>query len=143
MKQCIGYKRTDLPLKEAQDDENGFHSDSNFCNPYGKITCLILYLMSMELGSPPLYATLNKASRAMDVKMLNNMGPLARALGKILINAENYRKEKDKLESGCKVNIDVDQNLAGTFIAFKGGLLQKSWLRGWEAKNKDQIKIPN
>lgn len=143
MKRCIGYKRTDLPLKEAQDDENGFHSDSNFCNPYGKITCLILSLMSMELGSPPLYATFNKASRAMDVKMLNNLGPLARALGKILINAEIYRKEKDKLESGWKINEEVDQNLAGAFIAFKGGLLENSWLRGWEAKNKDQIKVPN
>ena len=66
----------------------------------------------------------------MDVKMLNNLGPLARALGKILINAEIYRKEKDKLESGWKINEEVDQNLAGAFIAFKGGLLENSWLRG-------------
>ena len=71
IKECIGYKRTDLPLKEAQDDENGFNSDSNFCNPYGKITCLCLYLMSMELGNPPLYTLFYKANRNMDIKKLN------------------------------------------------------------------------
>lgn len=137
IKQCIGYKRTDLPLKEAQDDENGFSSDSNFCNPYGKITSLILYLMSMELGSPPLYTIFNKANREMDTEKLNNLGPLARALGKILINAEIYRKDNDKYESGYKNNKDYDQNMAGAFIAFKGGVLQSSWLREWEANCKE------
>lgn len=119
IKQCIGYKRTDLPLKEAQDDENGFNSDSNFCNPYSKITCLILYLLSMDLGSPPLYHTLNKANREMNESMLEKVGPLARGIGKILINAELYRKDKDKIEPGFKSE-GVDMNMAGAFIVFKG-----------------------
>ena len=29
--------------------------------PYSNVTCLILYLYSMEFGSPPLYAELNRA----------------------------------------------------------------------------------
>ena len=35
--------------------------------PYSKVSCLILYLYSMELGSPPLYYEANRVARDMDL----------------------------------------------------------------------------
>lgn len=35
--------------------------------PYSKVTCLILYLYSMELGTPPLYYEANRVARDMDL----------------------------------------------------------------------------
>ena len=32
-------------------------------NPYSKVTCIILYLYSMELGTPTLYAEANRVAR--------------------------------------------------------------------------------
>ena len=55
----------------------------------------------------------------MNESMLEKVGPLARGIGKILINAELYRKDKDKIEPGFKSE-GVDMNMAGAFIVFKG-----------------------
>ena len=41
-------------------------NDLDLSNPYGKLSCLILYLYSMELGNPPLYYEINRICRAMD-----------------------------------------------------------------------------
>ena len=38
-------------------------SDLDLWNPYSPVACWVLYLYSMELGSPPLYMELNRASR--------------------------------------------------------------------------------
>ena len=38
----------------------------NLMNPNGKIVNLVLYLYSMELGSPPLYYEINRVCRTMD-----------------------------------------------------------------------------
>lgn len=35
-------------------------------NPYSKVTCLIMQLYSMEIGSPPLYSEINRMAREMD-----------------------------------------------------------------------------
>ena len=43
-----------------EDDELGLS------NPYSKATCLIMQLYSMEIGSPPLYAEINRMAREMD-----------------------------------------------------------------------------
>ena len=45
------------------------------CNPYSKVTCLILYLYSMELGMPQLYSEVNRVSRDMDLNYLKELGP--------------------------------------------------------------------
>jgi len=55
-------------------------SELGLVNPYSKVTCFILYLYSMELGSPPIYAELNRVARDMDMTQLFNLGPIARAL---------------------------------------------------------------
>ena len=89
----------------------------------------------MEMGNPPLYAALNKVSRTMDEDLLLALGPMARALGKILINAEHYRKENDQIEPGFKDG-GCDENLAGTFITFRGAQLKQQWVDGWNKFNK-------
>ena len=43
--------------------ESGFSSENNMLNPYSKISCLVMYLYSMEIGLPPLYAKVNKVCR--------------------------------------------------------------------------------
>lgn len=42
--------------------------DYDLLNPYGKMTCLILNLFSMEFGVPPLYAEVNRVCRVRDMK---------------------------------------------------------------------------
>lgn len=38
-------------------------AELGFKNPYSKISCLISYLYSMELGTPQLYAEVNRVAR--------------------------------------------------------------------------------
>ena len=42
-------------------------NDLDLSNPYSKMTCLILYLYTMELGSPPLYYEINRVCRMKDM----------------------------------------------------------------------------
>ena len=48
-------------------------------NPYSKVTCLLLYLYSMELGSPQFYAEVHMAVREchnnIDENELREFGP--------------------------------------------------------------------
>ena len=56
------------------------HTELNFKDGYSKIVCLVLYLYSMELGYPPLYAEINRLSRDLDFTYLKELGPYAMAL---------------------------------------------------------------
>ena len=69
-------------------------------NPYSKVTCFILYLYSMELGSPPLYAELNRVARDMDLTHLTNLGPILKAISLITGFAEENRDPEDKILTG-------------------------------------------
>ena len=61
-----------------------YENEMNLYNPYSKVSCLLLYIYTMELGSPPLYAELNKVRRTMDVDHLMKIGPYSYALFSIL-----------------------------------------------------------
>ena len=63
-------------------------SDLDILNPYSAVSCWVLYLYSMELGSPPLYLELNRAAREMNTTKLPHLGPFARALGWVCWKAE-------------------------------------------------------
>ena len=55
-----------ISLDKSQWDkplEYNSKSDLALYNPYGAVACWVLYLYSMELGSPPLYSELNRAAR--------------------------------------------------------------------------------
>ena len=68
--------------------------------PYSKVTCFIIYLYSMEIGSPPLYSEMNRVARDMDLTLLQYLGPILRAISKITWGAEEYRDSKDKIKTG-------------------------------------------
>ena len=69
----------------------------DLAKPYSKITCLILYLYSMELGSPPLYYEINRVSRSHDETHLATLGPYIMALGLVTSDSENRREDEDKI----------------------------------------------
>ena len=69
-------------------------------NPYSKATCLILYLYSMELGNPQLYADANRVSRDFDLDYLWEFGPFLKALGHITDGSEFYKKKNEKITTG-------------------------------------------
>ena len=54
---CLDKSQWDKGLKREG------NSDLSLDNPYSPVSCWVLYLYSMELGSPPLYMELNRASR--------------------------------------------------------------------------------
>ena len=84
--------------------------DRNLWNPYGKATCIILYLHSMELGLPPIYEVLNQAVVDQDMSYIDTLGPFAYALFQITENAEKYRNDHDKFMTGeQEISEDEDE----------------------------------
>ena len=79
---CLPQSQWDTPL------ERDTYSDLDLSNPYSAVSCWVLYLYSMELGSPPLYMELNRAAREMDKTKLPQLGPFALALGWVCGSAE-------------------------------------------------------
>ena len=77
-----------------------YEHDLNVANPYGKIASLVLYLYSMELGSPPLYHEINRVCRTMDLSYLQTLGPYIRVLGSVTYMSEHCRDDNDKIETG-------------------------------------------
>lgn len=57
MKNMMDFNDPSKPMSVLKDDELSLQ------NPYSKASCLILYLYSMELGDPPLYAEVNRICR--------------------------------------------------------------------------------
>ena len=66
----IDMEDSDKPMIFIMDHEKDYEhilcSDMCITNPYSKVSCLILYLYSMELGSPPLYSVINQVCRTMN-----------------------------------------------------------------------------
>ena len=60
--------------KEMTRDPNDY--ELGLACPYSKVTCFIVYLYSMEIGSPPLYAEMNRVARDMDTTHLKTLGPI-------------------------------------------------------------------
>ena len=70
MTKFIIQKKVIDPINIEEIDQaltsNGNFPELNFKDPYSKIVCMILYLYSMELGTPPLYAEANRCARDLD-----------------------------------------------------------------------------
>ena len=80
-----------------------FSSNDNalgLLNPYSKVTCLILYLYSMELGTPQLYAEVNRVARFMDLTNLREFGPFIKALSVISLRAQYFKNQGDQIKTG-------------------------------------------
>ena len=96
-------------------------------NPYGAVCCWVLYLYSMELGSPPLYMELNRACRDQDHSLLPQLGPFAEALSTVCNWAEVEKKKEDKILSGK----DIGGRLAGCFLLFRGAPMKQDWINDY------------
>ena len=72
----------DKPFEKSKDPELGVR------NPYSKISCFVVQLYSMELGTPPLYAEVNRVARDMDFSLLKELGPFLKTLMMITCAAE-------------------------------------------------------
>ena len=94
-------------------------------NPYSKVSCLILYLYSMELGSPQLYAEANRVARDMDLDYLKELGPFLKALSEVTFYSE-YNKT-DKVTPGNKLG-GSSWNMSGSFLLFRGAPMKDEWV---------------
>ena len=73
----------------------------------------------MDIGSPPLYAEINRAARDMDKSYLSELGPLHRALVVVIALAEKYKSEGDKMTPGKDLGGD-SWNMGGSFVLWRG-----------------------
>lgn len=99
------YKKALVSIKEAvnfekMNDPMGQTDETNLSNPYSKASCLILYLYTMELGSPPIYSEVNKVCRTMDKEYLDTLGPYIQGFASVVGGAEKSREEIDKIPTG-------------------------------------------
>ena len=89
--------KTEMTLSET-DEALNLKDDLDLGNPYSKITCLVLYLYSIELGSPPLYYEINRVSRSKDESHLTTLGPYIISLGLITSMSENEETTSTKFK---------------------------------------------
>ena len=106
------------PFDSKLNTEN-YYAEHDTTNPYGKISCLVLYLYSMEIGIPPLYAEVNRISREMDMKYLRILGPFIKVLGIVTATSERNREDFDQITPGETFG-GVEHNLSGVFLLFRG-----------------------
>lgn len=116
--ESMGISDWDKPMIHDRVPELGL------LNPYSKITYLIVYLYSMELGSPPLYAEANRVSRDMDLTQLKHLGPYVRALNGCVQNAEFSKNPDDRVATG-QMNGGVPNNLSGSYLLYRGEPMQE------------------
>ena len=60
----------------------------------------MMYLYSMEIGNPKLYAEANRVARDQDKTFLKELGPFLHALGRVTIVAESNKSQGDKVATG-------------------------------------------
>lgn len=70
---------------------DGQFYDNDLWNPYSKVTCTLMYLYSLEIGSPPLYSEINRVCRNNDETSMQTLGPFIKALGEITYKSEGYK----------------------------------------------------
>ena len=133
IKNSIQITGSNIPLRKTYSGENTAieregDAELNLGNPYGKISCLILYLYSMELGQPPLYFEINQVCRSMDVSQLQNLGPYIKALGIVTQLSEQNREHKDKITTGDVIFPKNKYNMAGLFILYRGASMLSKWI---------------
>ena len=109
-------------------DMNEQSSSTNLLSPYSKVVCFILYLYSMEIGSPALYAEANRVARDVDKSFLKELGPFLRCLNVISLRAEYFKKDNDVIKTGKMIRSDpyYKNNMRGSFLLFRGlSMLEK------------------
>ena len=114
----------------------------NLENPYSKVTCLILYLNSMELGDPPLYAEVNRVARDMDMNYLETLGPFLRGLSEITLWAESNRRGEDIISPGFKSQGGLSYNIGSSFILWRGSQMKPEGIQNYKVNIGNYVSLP-
>ena len=130
---CIDESCWDIPLELNSD------SDLSLNNPYSAVSCWVLYLYSMELGSPPLYLELNRASRNLDMHFLSQLGPFALALQSVCIWGEYHKKYEDRILPDQLIDGGY---LTGSFILWRGASMELDWIQDYVNNVGKEVRIP-
>ena len=140
IQEALEISEADLKKPMIQSEEL---TDLNLIYPYSKVTCLILYLYSMELGSPQLYAEANRVARTMDTNYLKELGPFLRALAVITLRVEHFKKPGDIIKTGQMLVDWNKNNMCGSFLLFRGAEMMRKWMEPYLAKvGQPQIHLP-
>lgn len=120
--------------------------ENSLNDPYSILTGLITQLFCMEFGSPPLYSEINRVCRTRDKNYLRDLGPFVKAFSFIVSESEQNKLEK--IDNGQFIQMHIGgnyNNMAGSFLIFKGGLMMTQQLDKWSnllnSKIRDALKI--
>ena len=94
----------------------------------------------MEIGDPKLFAEANRVAREMDRTQMEELGPFLRALSAVTFNAELQKPNSDKIIPGYYLGGN-DFNMAGSFPLWRGATMRYEWLKPYEAKIGQVIKL--
>ena len=83
-----------------------------------------MYLYSMELGTPQLYAEAYRVARDMDLNYLKELGPYIKALDRITLYTELYTNTGDKVTPGDELG-SITNNIGGSFLLFRGAHMKQ------------------
>ena len=81
----------------------------------------------MELGCPQLYAEANRVARDVDLTYLEELGPFLKALSVITADIEQRKNKSDKITIGYDLG-EVEQNIGGSFLLWRGALMKDEWI---------------
>ena len=107
-------------------------------NPYSLASTFLLYIYSIQLGEPPLFAVLNKEIREHSQELLPYLGAYQRALQEVTEFAEGFKVPEHRLPNGhlyatlCPGGRGVPQNFAGSMLAFRGAQMLSSQISEYE-----------
>ena len=72
----------------------------NFKDPHSRISNFLVYLYTIEFGSPPLYTEANRCAREMDLSLLDELGPFCHGLYFVTMWAEKGKSAGERLAYG-------------------------------------------
>ena len=122
----------DRPFKDNKDIELGVRC------PYSKVSKLVLFLYSLELGTPPLFREANRVTRDQDIREIDTLGPFIQMLSLVTYHAEQNKKPNDKIKTGM-IRGGIQHNITGAFLLFRGAQMKEEWLDQYK-KNKGTSK---
>ena len=137
------FEAIDLSQEDLNKPMNQSNNDAllGLSNPYSKATCLILYLYSMEIGTPQLYAEANRVARDMDRTKLKELGAFLQALFEITNSSEKNKKKQDKIMTGWEHRGEC-LNIGGSFMLFRGAPMKDEWVQPYVDRVGGEVGLP-
>ena len=128
----IGFETCDDPLSAlTYQDDYGYiqPEEDGLYDPNNPATMLILWFYSIE---PSFYDELNHACISMNMKLLDQLGPFAKAMSCILTWTE-YNRE-DRIKEGINLH-DPESKLSDplgyfsqSFLVYRGAAMKDDWI---------------